>query len=527
MEWLRILWEKISEAFSNCVDFIVDCGSWVVDHVASPLRAIWTFLEDAWDFLVDVLAHRQRHWRDLFIGLPATILAIALGVITIAGYFDQQSSFRMYWALGEQALAEEKPETAEIYLQKALVNPASDQNKITLALARTYEKMGSLDRAAVLMDSIAPLNEVGHPRAHLYLATQMAAKNAEGQQVDLKAWDWHIRNADKKDPYFVDKLRSDYYLALGDEQKSLEYVTRVAEAEPNLWFFIAQRHNARNNPEAAQAALDRGREAYERLWKADPGNLEKRLQYATALLLTKRAEEARTLVLEAYQRSPDPRLAIAMSNVCNVEVDLELARSNAVERLGLGKVAKLLTEAIAFTPNHPGTLERIGRLATSEKSVVDEFRSALADQIARGVANQHSFYILGVLEFEAGDLEAAQRYTRQSLKLVPDMQTAANNLAYYITQAPTPDLDEALSLANIACKGNLQLADFYDTRGVVYAMRGEIEPAITDYLKALTLPGSPPKLREKLAELYDKTGDKRLSDAMRAEEKAAKYRRKR
>jgi tetratricopeptide (TPR) repeat protein len=520
MYWLRYLWEKICSGFTNTGLFLWDCGEWLLDHILPAFSAVGNFVSDVGGYIFDVLAHRKRHWMDLLLGLPAAILAIVLVIITTAGYREQQSSSRLYWALGEEALAEDKPETAEIYLQKALLTRTFDRNKVTLALARTYEKMGNQERTSVLMDSIAPVNGVGNPEAHLYLATQMAAQNAEGKPVDLKAWDWHIKNADKKDPYFLDKLRSDYYLAAGDEQKSLEYITKVAEVEPNLWFFVAQRHMARKNLEAAQAALENARTAFELLWQADQNNLEKRLQYATALLYTKRAGEARALVWQAYQKTRDPRLGVAMSNVCNVEADQELARRNTIERFEMAKVAQFLTEAIALTPNHPGTLERIGKLAVSEKEVVDEFRSALAEQIAKGVANEHSFYILGVLEYQAGDVQAAQRYTRQALQLVPTMQTAANNLAYYITQSPQPNLDEALTLANTACNGNLQLADFFDTRGTVYEMRGELEPAITDYLKALQLPGPPPKLREKLAELYDKTGDKRLADAMRAQEAA-------
>lgn len=203
MYWLRYLWEKICSGFTNTGLFLWDCGEWLLDHILPAFSAVGNFVSDVGGYIFDVLAHRKRHWMDLLLGLPAAILAIVLVIITTAGYREQQSSSRLYWALGEEALAEDKPETAEIYLQKALLTRTFDRNKVTLALARTYEKMGNQERTSVLMDSIAPVNGVGNPEAHLYLATQMAAQNAEGKPVDLKAWDWHIKNADKKDPYFL------------------------------------------------------------------------------------------------------------------------------------------------------------------------------------------------------------------------------------------------------------------------------------------------------------------------------------
>lgn len=510
------IFAKLSDWYSYIGDWFANRQEFFQEYLIRPIRVIGSLVVDGFLFFVWLFENPNREYKNLFLGLPAVIALSGAIFISASGYIDQRSSGKLYWILGEQALANNKFDAAEIYLQKAMQSVTADRSRVILALARTYERSGSLDRAEVLMGSIAPIGAIGHPEAHLYLALQMADKHARGETVDLTAWDWHIRSATRQNPYLIEKLRADYYLLAGDEEKSLESAARAAEVEPSLWFMIASRQKALNRPIDAERSLERAKLALELIWRANPDNVNKRLEYVTALLLTKRIIDARDILLQGIATSSDPRLRVAMSNVCNAEADYEMTKRKDGLKHDFRRVAAVLTEAIMYTPNHPGTLQRLGVLARSESEVLESIRAALAEQIAQSKANEFAFYVLGVVEFEAGDLAAAERYTRQSLALAPNLQVAANNLAYFVSHRETPDLKEALELANRACSGPLQLYDFYDTRGEIFAMLGENQKAITDYLMALKLTANPQPIREKLAELYDKTGESTLAAGMRA-----------
>jgi tetratricopeptide (TPR) repeat protein len=138
-------------------------------------------------------------------------------------------------------------------------------------------------------------------------------------------------------------------------------------------------------------------------------------------------------------------------------------------------------------------------LATAWYVVGREFNDREALTMAKSVAQPltsaadvaaEAWMIVASCDEALGDLDAAEREYREALKLRPKQPAAQNNLAYVLLLKGGP-LEEAQQLSNSAIAAAPNVASFHDTLARIEAKRGNLDAAVTNFRKALSLdPGS-------------------------------------
>lgn len=146
--------------------------------------------------LVDAVINGQRSLKDLLFGAPAILAIVGIATVTFGGQYAQQSSQQRYWRAGQVNLREGDPQTAKLYLSKALSVSAQYREEITFGLAQAAEAEGDLNTMQTLMASLASPGVTGYPSAHRYLANTMGSQIPEAPTREyMQAWParWTIR----------------------------------------------------------------------------------------------------------------------------------------------------------------------------------------------------------------------------------------------------------------------------------------------------------------------------------------------
>jgi tetratricopeptide (TPR) repeat protein len=94
--------------------------------------------------------------------------------------------------------------------------------------------------------------------------------------------------------------------------------------------------------------------------------------------------------------------------------------------------------------------------------------------------------LIGMLEESRGDRTEAESNYRRALEIAPDSPIAANNLAWLIAENQG-NLDEALTLAQMAVNKHQTAAGYYDTLGWIYFKKELYSPAVEQLKKAVAL----------------------------------------
>ena len=97
---------------------------------------------------------------------------------------------------------------------------------------------------------------------------------------------------------------------------------------------------------------------------------------------------------------------------------------------------------------------------------------------------------LAELAIQERDFAAAERYLREGLKQQPDLAGLANGLAWILATSPSDDQrngEEALRLAEQACKLVSNQHMYVDTLAAAYAELGRFDEAVKTMQEAIRL----------------------------------------
>ena len=463
--------------------------------------------------LTDSMSGSKRSTRDLLLGIPAILLFLGFCTATAIGHSRQSSSLTRYWMTGTRMLNSGDAKSAKIYLQKALQGDAGNQQDIVFSLARASEELGETERADVLMGSLAPVNGTGYPAAHRYLAVrtaQLAAANQSLTVEDLTAWQWHLSHADKSDSIEMQKAWGTYYLVGGDLKQSVDYLKKAAESEPAIYLQIAELQARMNDLDAVRNTLATARRQLEQQFLSNPGNEQNRLLYATSLFYIGELPQAEMLMKEGLEQTENENfrqlLAAVFVRMYNSEVSTEAGVKNAF---------KYLPMALEYDPNFEPALMRIVQFAKSSDDGLAASREMMQEFIAAGNSSALAYFVLGSLEWIAGNMQQAEFNMQQAIALDEGLPVVANNLAFLIATGDQPDYDSALRYVNLALKSVPDNPDYLDTRAMIYFKIGKLGEAAIDYQKALKTARDPAPIQLQLAEINDRMGNKELADQFR------------
>ncbi len=459
----------------------------------------------------DRLSSESRRTRDLCIGIPAILAFVGVTTVTALGHAKQSGAARNHWLQGTRLLQQGKSAEAKMLLQRAATGTGVNRREVLFALGQAYDETDDAATALALMKSLAPSDEIGFPPAHRYLAIRKAAMVTNHNEIDnIEEWHWHLSHADQtSDPTFQ-KSWGLYYLVGGDLEKAVQHLRVAALEEPQIWLKIAEIEAKRGDQEAVRRTLITARDALERRFVSNPDIAENRLLYATSLFYIGQLPDAERLLKQGLQAEDNQSFRQLLAAIFTRMHDAEVTENGTSE-----KAFQFLDTAIAYDGNYVPALTRVVSFATASDARLDQSRELMRTLIADGNASAMSHFALGSLEWIAGNQELAKLNMRQALAIDGSMAVIANNLAFLMAEDENGDLGAALEMVNQALQAEPESAEFLDTRGAIHQKMGNLAEAAVDYERALQKSNAPSSIQEKLAEVYERMGDKATAKRFR------------
>src|SRR5262249_6417573 len=120
--------------------------------------------------------------------------------------------------------------------------------------------------------------------------------------------------------------------------------------------------------------------------------------------------------------------------------------------------------------------------------------------------------ILGAIYEQQKEVEKAKYHYQEALKVDPNLAVAANNLAWILAES-NGNIDQALSLAQIAKQKLPEVPNISDTLGWIYYKKNVFALAIAQFKDAIEKDANNPVYRYHLGMAYYKSGQKEESKA--------------
>jgi len=492
-----------------------------------------------------------RRWSLLAVSAPAWLLGLAvLGTVCYARYRGEKEIFRRYALEFNKAL--EAPDEAAVAMAGRKLTQLEPGNpEARYALAWLTEKNGDHQRVEELMRELAPVDAVGHPRAHLWMAARMlvgpayreasdgAATAADGSASDaggpnadrsvlvnsaatparpsLTADDFRalvhhlmvaLRVNSQREPAHIMLAR--LWLAVKNFDQAAEHLRAVVPQRPDLRVALADVYLAQGDTARGKDELKLAAEHLQRVVAAEPANGQARILWAQALAKGEAFEQAERVLVEGLLADPNGQVRQALAGFCIARYD-QTRQAGAQVNSGIEHLQRALT----YAPNNVEALTRLAALSTEAGPDVPQARALLKDALARGETPAAVHLVLGTAAASVDQVDEAKMHLEQAYRLNPKAPAILNNLAWVLATAKPPDLQRALELANAALELTPRHPEMLATRGHIYMLLQRWQESLADLEAALAGLGSRPNIHESLARVYTQLGDAELAQRHR------------
>jgi len=253
---------------------------------------------------------------------------------------------------------------------------------------------------------------------------------------------------------------------------------------------------------------------------ANPTAVETRLEYAQALVLDERDEEAYRLLIEGWKNSRHPVLKMAAGEARVFTA--ERMKRSVGGRESLSERGPLLYDALELAPDSPVVLEAVVHFSIECSQAEDRELNIVREKLLSAVEPPAMHFIEGTVALMNGDLELAEQHLALAAEEWTNMGGLLNNLAYTLLKKGDRDnLPQALRLSNAALDQIPGYPALLETRGQVLLKLGRHRDAIADLEKALADPKMRATAHAGLAEAYGQLGLPDLAEENR--EHASRY----
>jgi tetratricopeptide (TPR) repeat protein len=508
--------------------------------VLLPFRLVWRLVTAPFRLIRatsrTMSSRRSRQWMHLLQGVPAVVAGIGVFVVLMLLTTQAEELPLEYLRRAQSAYNAEHFQQAEVYLHRALqLDPDSDE--ASYLLARTLEHNGQQRRALAILDSLAPDDRRGDPRAHLrkaeILFSDLRTRSAAGDpDTAATREEWqrllgHIEHAESGLRSYSATQRADLeyfhgivHYNMGEKEKAREYLERASRHREELNVTLAVLYdelgksatdeelarshfaNARRKRELAQTHLE-GR------LNENASDSETRAELARLVLKNQNYDEATRLLEEGRRlNSDDEELQKLLAEVFVYRV-LSLPRQTdpAIE-IGL------LEKALQIDPDCGPAIHYLLQVGSDGNRQIA--RNALEDLIARGSSAPLAHFALGVMAWEDEDTENAVWHLERAYKLDPDLTVVGNNLAWLLAHdKEKPQPERALALINSVLESRPDQLSYVETRGQIYVRLGRWDEALDDLERALPQYNYTVEIHESLAKVYENLGQARLAQKHR------------
>jgi tetratricopeptide (TPR) repeat protein len=142
----------------------------------------------------------------------------------------------------------------------------------------------------------------------------------------------------------------------------------------------------------------------------------------------------------------------------------------------------LCQKAVNLSPDNPGFRDSLGWASFKNRDFITSEQELKKSLAMRSNVYEPNYHI-ATLYYATGQLEKAEKYYRQALKIKPDSSETLNNLAYLLAEQ-NKDIDEAKEMSKIAVKLEPGNASYLDTLGWLYYRQGDLDQALHQLIKA-------------------------------------------
>ena len=181
----------------------------------------------------------EANRRDLLYGLPAVLMSFFLVFVFYRSYVGASKIDRRYRAAALRAVGDNNFQLAKTYFRRLVNRGNLDQNE-QFQWAIILANSGEGERAANLINELAPDDQIGFQPAHEYKAVNISRTFGESKDVTkLKKLVWHLQNSRDTSPE-IHRAWATYHLGAEQYDNAVKALRKSADVNPEHFLMIAR-----------------------------------------------------------------------------------------------------------------------------------------------------------------------------------------------------------------------------------------------------------------------------------------------
>ena len=468
----------------------------------------WTLRLVIWILARFKLWWSNRKFRCLLRGTPSLAMGgLATFVLLAHLAADKTDAVQHYRARARAALDKRDFRTAKLCYERLAQFEVEDHLSL-FNLAYAANEIGDMEQTATILGRIAPDSEPVYAKAHFWRAERILAAHFRGTRR-LARVELHLNHVLKLDP---DHIQAHLGLARlyktgRNFQAAIQHYLPICGDVPQIYLELAKCYALDGQSERATFYGEQAERYFARESAMNRSSIRLKMRWAECVMFLDRYPESIRILNQTLLMSDTKqvRRAIAMVYVnWSDSLDLE-------DIVDVAQKYTYLEKGLRVYPQEPLIFDRLMRILQSEDG--GPAKKQLVQLLTRGHSQALVHLLLGTLAGIDGDSEQAVFHLQRAHEIEPNTPVVMNNLAWYISQAETGDLDSALKLSNLVVKRWPNIVAFRDTRGRILAGLKRWREALVDLEYALNGLEHSPGLHKTLASVYQNLGNQTLADS--------------
>lgn len=483
---------------------------WLQEFLEKPFSHPWYFCKEYVE---------TRKWWCLAKSVPVFLATILFAVVIIRNQtLEAETLVENYRDSAEKAIEAEDYEAAILLLRKLhKLQPEKQVHRYNMAIC--WEKLENQPRTAALMHSIAPVDQLGYPQAHFWVAEKLRRSNSSPNinRSRLKAMEHHYRHAmnDKTlrdrslghlTQIYVDYAKLDRSLNLPeDAEKNAKEAIRLYASIQNrgetYWLMFNSLYKFAGRTEQAKTAAEKAIVDLKQRIQQQPQNTRLYFFFTQAAVELNDYPSALKMLEQGMMQAEkaDRKRFLEGLALLHCRWFDSIPESQTKYRL------ELINEAMRFGPDLPKVQTRLAQLVANANEDPNIIR-VLENAILEGHAPAIVHLTFADKAVEEQDYAKAIEHYELVITHQPQSVIAMNNLAMTLTKLQPPQLERAEEVINKAVSLAPRSINLLDTRSIVLEQAGNLKGAIRDYEQINRLKPGQIETYERLASLYEKAG---------------------
>ena len=472
----------------------------------APFRLLGWASTIPFHFWLNSSSDRQR---DLLFGTPAIIAAGVVLLLLIRSEAMSNNTAELYRYRAIESFREGDYPMSNVYFSRLILDNRTVATKFDrLNWARSLKKSGQIQKAAAILDELAPDKKPGFDEAHQLKAFDLiqSARDTKQDTDFLDRLRFHLTHGGGADSPEVNEAWSIYYLAIGQFENAIEHLKLAVKKDSSHLLAIAELYRQLGNEPEMEAHFKLAADNLYAKLQQVPLDQSVRISLAKALTKLSNFDAAARVLESGFRMKPDKELQAALAGFYVHRFDRQ-TELEFPDRFGF------LNKSLKYDVNYLPAYDRLIACYSNSKSEteIQEIQNYLSRSLAEGNAPSLCHFALSNIEWLAGRHNKAQWHIEKAFKIDSQLAAIANNLAWMLAHSPTPDLERALVLAKGVVSKSPNDFRFRDTLATVLMLSEEYDEAAAEFEKILKSSPNRRKIHRNLATIYHELGHEEIS----------------